>query len=79
MRKLAVSMIQAYRKLLPFRQFFMRTFIGQGAYECMFHPTCSEYTEKAIEKHGFMKGLFLGLKRIVRCRPGSKGGFDPVP
>lgn len=45
---------------------------------CRFTPTCSEYTYQAIEKYGSLKGLFLGLKRIIRCHPWSKGGYNPV-
>jgi putative membrane protein insertion efficiency factor len=46
---------------------------------CRFIPTCSEYTLEAILKHGFFVGVFLGIKRICRCHPWSKGGFDKVP
>lgn len=46
---------------------------------CRFYPTCSEYTRQAIEKYGFIKGVWLGLKRICRCHPFNKGGYDPVP
>jgi len=46
---------------------------------CRFYPTCSEYTRQAIVKYGALKGLWLGAKRIVRCRPGTPGGYDPVP
>jgi len=45
---------------------------------CRFTPTCSEYTYQAVEKYGATKGLFLGLKRIIRCHPFSKGGYDPL-
>ena len=45
---------------------------------CRFEPTCSEYTRQAVEKYGAMKGSWLGIKRILRCQPFSKGGFDPV-
>ncbi|MGH7808837.1 MAG: membrane protein insertion efficiency factor YidD, partial [Candidatus Binatia bacterium] len=45
---------------------------------CRFYPTCSAYAEQAIEKHGVVKGVFFGLKRIARCHPGSGGGYDPV-
>lgn len=44
---------------------------------CRFYPTCSEYTLQAIEKYGF-KGLWLGLKRVSRCHPFNKGGYDPL-
>ena len=46
---------------------------------CRFVPTCSEYAYEAIEKHGVFKGLFLAVKRFLRCNPFCKGGFDPVP
>lgn len=45
---------------------------------CRFYPTCSTYTIEAIEKYGALKGGFKGLKRILRCNPFNKGGFDPV-
>ncbi|MCX7779186.1 MAG: membrane protein insertion efficiency factor YidD [Patescibacteria group bacterium] len=45
---------------------------------CKFRPTCSEYAAQAIEKHGFLKGLFKTIIRILRCHPFSKGGWDPV-
>ncbi len=46
---------------------------------CRFIPTCSQYAMEAIEKYGPVKGTFLGLRRILRCNPFSKGGCDPVP
>ena len=46
---------------------------------CRFTPTCSQYALEAIEKHGVIKGFFLAFKRILRCNPYSKGGYDPVP
>jgi uncharacterized protein len=45
---------------------------------CRFHPTCSEYMRDAIEKHGVLKGLGMGLRRLSRCHPFHQGGFDPV-
>ncbi|MFA6014694.1 MAG: membrane protein insertion efficiency factor YidD [Gallionellaceae bacterium] len=46
---------------------------------CRFSPTCSHYFSEALEKYGFIKGTWLGLKRLLRCNPWNKGGFDPVP
>jgi len=45
---------------------------------CRFTPTCSEYTRQAVEKYGVLKGMFLGIKRILRCHPFSEGGYDPL-
>jgi putative membrane protein insertion efficiency factor len=45
---------------------------------CRFYPTCSEYGRQAVEKYGALKGGWLALKRILRCGPWSKGGFDPL-
>ncbi|MCI6315542.1 MAG: membrane protein insertion efficiency factor YidD [Treponema sp.] len=46
---------------------------------CRFTPTCSQYALEAIQKYGPGKGTFLAIKRILRCNPYSKGGYDPVP
>lgn len=46
---------------------------------CRFHPTCSQYMIEAIQKHGVLKGGWLGIKRISRCHPWGKSGNDPVP
>ncbi|MDW8304290.1 MAG: membrane protein insertion efficiency factor YidD [Acidobacteriota bacterium] len=45
---------------------------------CRFEPTCSDYTYQAIEKYGILTGLWMGFKRILRCNPFCKGGYDPV-
>lgn len=46
---------------------------------CRFTPTCSQYALEAIQKYGLRKGSFLAIKRIFRCNPYCKGGYDPVP
>jgi putative membrane protein insertion efficiency factor len=69
MRRLALGVIRFYQR-----------FISPGLpSSCRFHPTCSQYTYEAIDKYGVLKGSWLGAKRIARCQPWNKGGFDPVP
>lgn len=46
---------------------------------CRFTPTCSEYAKQAIRKYGPLKGMYLALKRLLRCHPWGGSGYDPVP
>lgn len=46
---------------------------------CRYQPTCSQYSVQALEQWGIFYGLFLSLKRIVRCHPWGDSGYDPVP
>ena len=46
---------------------------------CRYIPTCSQYAVEAVQKYGALKGGFLALRRVLRCNPFSKGGYDPVP
>lgn len=50
-----------------------------GRNACRFTPTCSEYTAQSIAKYGVLRGVFMGIRRILRCRPGGGCGYDPVP
>lgn len=58
-----------------YRAFFSPFFGGN----CKFYPSCSVYAQEAIAKHGARRGAWLAFKRLLRCRPFTKGGFDPVP
>lgn len=62
--------------LLGFYKYCISPMLGA---HCRFQPTCSEYAKMAFERFGFFKGLWLTLKRLFRCHPFCKGGFDPVP
>ena len=68
MKKLSIKLIKIYQKL-P---------ITAHNY-CRYYPTCSNYAIEALNKYGFFKGWFLAIKRILRCNPFSKKGYDPVP
>ena len=46
---------------------------------CRHFPTCSQYSIESVKTHGVIRGLYLALKRILRCRPGGTHGYDPVP
>ena len=64
--------------LIDFYFMHFSLFIESKGIHCKYEPTCSEYTRQAINKYGFFKGTFIGLKRILRCNPFSKGGYDPL-
>ncbi|MCA9371526.1 membrane protein insertion efficiency factor YidD [Candidatus Woesebacteria bacterium] len=76
-KRVVLVSIRLYQKTSFFhRAIFKQLFISDAA--CRFHPTCSEYTYQAVEKYGVLKGLWLGINRIVRCHPWSEGGEDPI-
>lgn len=69
------SSIAIYQATLSPDHGLLRYGIGRGV--CRFKPTCSEYMDQALEKHG-IRGIWMGFKRIARCHPFSTGGYDPV-
>ncbi|MFC1939636.1 membrane protein insertion efficiency factor YidD [Chloroflexota bacterium] len=69
MKRLALGLIRLYQ--LTLSQVMPSS--------CRFLPTCSQYTYGAIVRHGFPKGVWLGVRRIARCHPFHPGGYDPIP
>ena len=61
---------------VSFYRIFLSVFFGGS---CKFYPSCSVYAQEAIAIHGARRGSWLALKRLLRCRPFTKGGFDPIP
>lgn len=62
--------------LIKFYQYVISPAMGP---KCRFTPTCSQYAVTALQKHGLIKGGWLSIKRISKCRPGGGHGYDPVP
>ena len=69
MKHIALFLIKIYK-------LFISPLLG---HHCRFNPTCSAYTYEAIKKYGFLRGIFLGSKRILKCHPFHQGGIDPIP
>lgn len=79
MNKKIISLIQKYRKWLSPDTGIFRFALNRRTPTCVFFPTCSVYTIEAIEKYGIFKGVYLGVRRIIRCHPWQKNHYDPVP
>lgn len=71
MKKICIYIIEFYQKHIS-------KIIESKNIKCKFYPSCSEYTKQAIEKYGVIKGCAYGIKRILKCNPFSKGGYDPL-
>jgi hypothetical protein len=76
-KKYILILISVYKKTENFRK-ELAMHLHLAPTDCIFKPTCSEYTYQAVEKYGVIQGLWLGFKRVLRCRPGNRGGYDPV-
>ena len=70
-QKILLFLLRIYKK-------FISPIFKSIGIECKYYPTCSEYMRQAIEKYGAFKGTYLGIKRLIRCNPFSKGGYDPL-
>ena len=68
-------MVKFWIFLIRIYQQTLSPIIGRS---CRFTPSCSEYTIEAIKEYGSFKGWIMGVKRILRCNPFCKGGYDPV-
>jgi len=69
MKKATLFVLRQYKR-------FISPLLGKN---CRFYPTCSVYAYQAIEKYGLAKGVFLGIKRLLKCHPFHEGGVDPIP
>ncbi|NFV14251.1 membrane protein insertion efficiency factor YidD [Clostridium sporogenes] len=68
MKNLLICIIKMYKKYIsPLKR-----------PSCRFYPTCSQYAIEAIERYGALKGTLISIKRILRCHPFNKGGYDPL-
>ncbi len=69
MSRILIMLIKGY-------QYFISPMLGSN---CRFTPSCSQYAAEALKERGFWYGLYLSVKRILRCHPWCEGGYDPVP
>jgi putative membrane protein insertion efficiency factor len=69
MKRVVLALLRGYR-------FAVSPWLGS---HCRFFPSCSEYAIEAVQRHGALRGSWLGLRRVCRCHPWSAGGFDPLP
>ena len=67
-KKIVIYIIKFYQK-------YISKYLGHN---CRYYPTCSEYTKHAVDKYGIIKGSILGIIRIIKCNPFSKGGVDKL-
>ncbi len=68
-------MIKLFKIFIRIYQILISPVLGS---RCRYFPSCSEYASNSVSVHGFKKGIYLSLKRVLRCHPWSDGGYDPV-
>lgn len=76
LKRIAVKLIELYQKTLSPDHGMLKILFPFGA--CRYQPTCSEYSKQAIIKYGIWRGMFIAIKRIIRCHPKAVGGYDPL-
>ena len=69
MRAVLIALIRVY-------QLFFSPLLGN---HCRFYPSCSQYAREAVERYGVIRGVWLAIRRVLRCHPWHPGGVDPVP
>lgn len=77
-KKLRKKVLKPWVRILLMRLIvlYQRTL---SRHTCMYEPTCSEYTLRCLNNHGVLLGIIMGMWRILRCNPWTKGGYDPAP
>ena len=78
MKEISLRFKQVVTGLLAVGYSCVRPLLGPRGV-CRFTPTCSQYAQQAVQKHGLVKGSWLALKRLCKCHPWHTGGYDPVP
>lgn len=67
------------RLLIAVVRFYQKAISPHLPASCRYHPTCSQYALTALTRYGALRGSWMAIKRILRCNPFSRGGYDPVP
>lgn len=75
-RKFKKLMLKILTGIIRFYQMSISPLLGRN---CRFEPSCSEYSIQALSKYGVFKGIFLSIKRLIRCHPWGGHGYDPLP
>lgn len=77
LKKFILKLIRVYQKSSLYKNKLLKTLFLTDRV-CRFSPTCSQYTYQAIVRYGIIRGIYLGVGRIIRCHPFAKGGLDPL-
>lgn len=78
MKKISLLLRKIFIKAIEMYQKYISPIVSSNGIHCKYYPTCSEYMKQAIEKYGCVLGIAKGIKRIIKCNPFSRGGYDPL-